>query len=51
MKFQMPDVKDTLEGISALMENDIEKKVEVSSCTSCVCVLFIILFNSASQEN
>ncbi len=31
MKFQMPDVKATLEGISSLMENDIEKKVEVSA--------------------
>jgi hypothetical protein len=29
MKFQMPDVTATLEGISSLMENDIEKKVEV----------------------
>jgi hypothetical protein len=31
MKFQIPDVKTTLEGIASLMENDIEKKVEVSS--------------------
>ncbi len=31
MKFQIPDVKTILEGIASLMENDIEKKVEVSS--------------------
>jgi hypothetical protein len=31
IKFQIPDVKTTLEGIASLMENDIEKKVEVSS--------------------
>jgi hypothetical protein len=34
MKFQIPDVKTTLEGIASLMENDIEKKVEVSSLHS-----------------
>jgi hypothetical protein len=35
MKFQIPDVKTTLEGIASLMENDIEKKVEVSSLVLC----------------
>jgi hypothetical protein len=29
----MPDVTATLEGISSLMENDIEKKVEVRNWT------------------
>jgi hypothetical protein len=45
MKFQIPDVKTTLEGIASLMENDIEKKVEVSSLildTQLALILFFI---------